>query len=122
MPVAVWANDHRFGSLATLELVPGPWLCVTASRRFCPFEDEEVQIRCWCRRGFYWIFISGSREHPRTARQKKPRSKERLSQISAREFQGFFQLSCRYGKELATGKMMKNEERRMKNEELRMKN
>jgi len=26
---------HPFGSLATLGLIQGPWLCVTASRRFC---------------------------------------------------------------------------------------
>ncbi len=36
-------STHPFGNLAAFRLtVEGPWLCVPASRRVCPFEDEEV--------------------------------------------------------------------------------
>jgi len=37
---------HPFGNLATRQtqqgVWAGPWLCVPALRRVCPFEDEEV--------------------------------------------------------------------------------
>ena len=90
------ADVHPFGSLATLRLIQGPWLCVTASRRFCLFEDEEVPIRCWGRRGIYWVF-SVPREHPRTAHERNVVQKKGQSNA----FHDFSKETKDYGKRVA---------------------